>query len=64
LESESTSLTKYTGRYTFWDLPGSSRSTTKVALTTWVVAEMYRRIGSSVAGAVNIGGLLRRFVDG
>jgi hypothetical protein len=47
----------------FWDLPGSSRSTTKAALTTWVVAEIYRTIFSSMVGAVNIDGLLRIFLS-
>jgi hypothetical protein len=62
LESESTSLTKYNGRCTFWDLPGSSRSTTNAALTTWVVAEIYRSIGPSVVGAASIEGLLSIFL--
>jgi hypothetical protein len=62
LESENTSLTKYTGRCTFCDLPSSSRSTTSGALATWVVAEMYRSIDSSGVGAVRISGLLSMFL--
>jgi hypothetical protein len=52
---------KYIAHCTFNVMSGSSHSTTRVALTTWVVAVMYNSIGSPGVSAVRMSGFLSKF---
>ena len=60
LESERTSLMKYTSIWTLRAWPSSSRSATRVVLTVHALAATYKSIVSPIVGETNIGGVVRK----